>query len=180
MHERGRKRQRVTYCPYNCINQIPFGLTLVLHSLRGHHSPWTLLKPDISLCFSERNKSFGQLFVFGVFMKKLKYLTETLFLYIYTCICKSQSDRNLSCALVFVPVFVFESGEAVNLDVVGSVYVNVDEPYCASRREAGLHQEQQRAPSPIATTTTTSTTNNNTKSSNNNNTRSNNEHQAQL
>ena len=108
-------------------------------------------------------------------MKKLKYLTETVFLYIYTCICKSQSDRNLSCALVFVPVFVFEYVDAVNPDVVGSVHVNADEPYCALRREAGSHQEQQRAPSPIlTTTTTTSTSNNNT----NYNIRSNNEHQA--
>ena len=116
----------------------------------------------------------------------MKYLTETVFLYI-ACICKSQSDRTLSCVLVFVPVFVFEYVEAVNPDVVGSVHVNADEPYCAPRREAGSHQEQQRAPSPIVKTTTTSTTNNtrsnnnnNTKSNNNNNTRSNNEHQAQL
>ena len=87
-------------------------------------------------------------------MKKLKYLTEIVFLYI-TCICKSQSERALSCALVFVPVFVFEYVEAVNPDVVGSVksIVDADEPYCAPGREAGSHQDR---------------------------TRSNNEHQAQL
>ena len=160
--KKGRKRQRVTYCPYNCINLIQSGLTLVLHT-----SPWALLKPDISLCFSEKKIPWSTFCVWCF----LKYLTETVFLYIYTCISKSQSDRTLSCALVFVPVFVFEYVEAVNPDVVGSVHVNADEPYCAPRREAGSHQEQQRAPNPIATTTTSTT---------NNNTRSNNEHQAQL
>ena len=152
--------------------------------IRAHSGP-ALFHMDslkawyFALFFREKNPSVTFLCLM-FFLKKFKYLTETVFLYIYTSFCKSQSHRNLSCALVFVPVFVFESGESVNLDVVGSVYVNVDEPYCASRREAGSHQEQQRAPSPIVTTKTTSTTTNNTNNNTNNNTRSNNGHQAQL
>ena len=85
---KGRKRQRVTYCPYNCINQIQSGLTLVLHTSRD--SPWTLLKPDISLCFSEKKILWSPFCVWCLY-EKMKYLIETVFLYIYTCICKSQS-----------------------------------------------------------------------------------------